>query len=147
MLDAGGRPKTQDPGHKKRTSPFWFAEAPWDSGYAGAVSLTSCGNHINNSWANWQEGEMVMSDLFFVLAILSVAWGIVSAIVITSFLSKRGIKINFLFFRVLMLKYVHEYHKVTMQANGKPGLWFYSYIISMNLALVFAIVGIVLKKV
>lgn len=89
---------------------------------------------------------MVMSDLFFVLAFLSVAWGIVSAIVIASFLSKRDIKINFLFLRVLMLKYVHQYHKITTQENGKSGPWFYSYIISMNLALVFAIVGMVLKK-
>lgn len=86
-----------------------------------------------------------MSDFFFVLAILSVAWGIVSSIVIASFLSRRGIKINLLFFRVLVLKYIHQYHKITVQENGKPGPWFYSYIISMNLALVFAIVGIVLK--
>ena len=78
---------------------------------------------------------------------MSVAWGIVSVIVIASFLSKRGIKINFLFFRVLMLKYIHQYHKITMQENGKSGPWFYSYMISMNLALVFAIVGIVLKKI
>jgi uncharacterized oligopeptide transporter (OPT) family protein len=86
-----------------------------------------------------------MSDIFFILAILSAVWGIVSSIVISSFLSKRGIKINLLFFRILVLKYIHQYHRITMQENGKPGPWFYSYIISMNLALVFAIVGIVLK--
>jgi len=88
---------------------------------------------------------MITSDLFFMLAILSAAWGIVSAIAIASFLSKRGIKINFLFFRILVLKYIHQYHKITTQENGKSGPWFYSYIISMNLALAFAIVGIVLK--
>ena len=86
-----------------------------------------------------------MSDLFFILAIPSVAWGIVSSIVISSFLSNRGVKINLLFFRVLVLKYIHQYHTITKQENGKPGPWFYSYIISMNLALIFAIVGIVLK--
>ena len=90
---------------------------------------------------------MVTSDLFFILAIINAAWGIVSAIAITSFLSKRGIKINFLFFRVLVLKYIHQYHKITKQENGKSGPWFYSYIISMNLVLAFAIVGIVLKKI
>lgn len=90
---------------------------------------------------------MIMSNLFFVLAILSVVWGIVSSIVIASFLSRRGIKINFLFFRILMLKYIHQYQKITTQENGKSGPWFYSYIISMNLALAFAIVGIVLKKI
>jgi hypothetical protein len=92
-----------------------------------------------------QESEKVMSDLFFVLAILSAAWGIVSSIVIASFLSKRGIKVSRLFFRILVLRYIHQYHEITRQENGKPGLWFYSYIISMNLALIFVIVGMVLK--
>lgn len=87
-----------------------------------------------------------MSNLFLTVAILSVAWGIVSAITIASFLSSRGIKINLLLFRVLVLRYLHQYHGITTQENGKPGPWFYSYIISMNLALVFAIVGIVLKR-
>ena len=86
-----------------------------------------------------------MSDIFFVLAILSAAWGVVSSIAVASFLSKRGIKINFLFFRILVLKYINQYHKITTQENGKSGPWFYSYIISMNLALVLVIVGIVLK--
>jgi hypothetical protein len=84
-----------------------------------------------------------MSDLFFVLAILGVIWGVVSSIVIASFLSKRGIKINLLLFRILVLKYIHQYHSITRQENGKPGPWFYSYIISMNLALVFVILGMV----
>ena len=88
-----------------------------------------------------------MSNLFFMIAILSAIWGIVSSLVITSFLSERGLKINFLFFRILVIKYIHQYHKITMQENGKPGPWFYSYILSMNLALVFAIVGIVLRKI
>jgi uncharacterized oligopeptide transporter (OPT) family protein len=88
-----------------------------------------------------------MSNLFFLLAILCAAWGIVSSIVIASFLSKHGIKINWLFFRILVLKYIHQYHEITTQENGKPGPWFYSYIISMNLALASAILGIVFKRI
>ncbi len=88
-----------------------------------------------------------MSNLFFVLAILSAVCGVVSSIVIASFLSRRGIKINFLFIRVLILKYIHRYRKITLQETGKPGPWFYSFIISMNLALVCAIIGIVLKAI
>jgi len=44
-----------------------------------------------------------MSNLFFVLAIISVACGIASSIIIAAFLSKRGIRINYLFFRVFDL--------------------------------------------
>ena len=88
-----------------------------------------------------------MSNLFFVFAILSATCGIVSSIVIASFLSRRGIKINYLFIKILILKYVHRYRKITLQETGKPGSWFYSYIISMNIALIFAIIGIVLKTI
>jgi hypothetical protein len=88
-----------------------------------------------------------MSNLFFVLAILSALCGVASSIVITSLLSKRGIKINYPFIRVLIIKYVHQYRKITKQEGRKPGPWFYSYVISMNLALVFAVVGIVLKAI
>ena len=86
-----------------------------------------------------------MSEVMFVLAIASVIWGIVSAIVMASFLSKRGHEISLLFFRLLVLKYIHQYSEITTKENGKPGGWFYSYIVSMNLALILAIVGLALK--
>ena len=90
---------------------------------------------------------MAMSNSFIVLAVLSALWGVVSSIVISSFLSRRGMKINYLLSRVLILKYIREYYRITIQENGRPGPWYYSYIISMNLALVLAIVGIVLKTI
>ncbi len=86
-----------------------------------------------------------MREIFFGLAILSALWGVVSSLVIASFLSQRGIKINWLFFRILVLKYINQYQQITKQENGKPGPWFYSYILSMLLALVLVIVGVVLK--
>jgi len=86
-----------------------------------------------------------MSNFLFILAIVSVACGIFASIMIASFLSKRGIKINYPFFRVLMLKYIYQYRKITIEENRKPGQWFYSFIVSMNLALVFAVVGIILR--
>ena len=88
-----------------------------------------------------------MSNLFFVLAIICAVSGVVSSIVIASLLSKRGIKINYPFIRVLIIKYVHQYRKITQQETGKPGPWFYSFVISMNLALIFAITGFVLKAI
>jgi len=87
-----------------------------------------------------------MSDVFLALALLSVAWGIVSAGAITSFMSRRGVRINFLFIKILIVKYVHQYHELTVRERGRPGTWFYSYVVSMNLALVFAIVGLVLGR-
>jgi len=86
-----------------------------------------------------------MSTLFFVLALIGVACGIATSIMVASFLSKRGIKINYLFFRVLIFKYVRQYRQITIEESGKPGPLFYSFITAWNLALLFAIVGIILK--
>jgi len=86
-----------------------------------------------------------MSTLFLVLALISVAWGVVNSIMITSFLSKRGIKINYLFMRLFIFKYVRQYRKITMEETGKPGPLFYSLITAWNLALLFAIVAIILE--
>lgn len=74
-------------------------------------------------------------------------WGVTSSIVIASFLSKRGTKINWLFFRVLVLKYIHQYHQITKQESGKVGPWFYSYIGSMILALIFVLLGVTFKGI
>ena len=92
-------------------------------------------------------GEMETSDIFLALALASIAWGVVSAIMITSYLSARGTRINILFFRIMVLKYIHQYHELTKKERGKPGPWFYSYIASMNLALAFAIIGAIFRNI
>ena len=88
-----------------------------------------------------------MSNVFLVLAIVSVLCGVVSSIMIATFVSKRGTKINFLFFRIYIYKYVNQYRKITTEENGKVGPLFYSFIVSFILALLFAIVGAILKVV
>ncbi len=86
-----------------------------------------------------------MNLIFFGLAIISAIWGVVSSIMITSFLSRQGIKINWIFLRIMILKYIHQYSKITSEKTGKPGPWYYSYIFSMILALIFVIIGLFLK--
>ena len=87
-----------------------------------------------------------MSMFFFIPALVSAIFGIVFMIMITSFLSKRGIKINYIFLRLYIIKYIHQYRKITIEENGKPGNLFYPYIVSMSLALVLAVIGIILKN-
>ena len=87
-----------------------------------------------------------MSMFFFIPALVSVIFGIVFMIMIVSFLSKRGIKINYIFLRLYIIKYIHQYRKITIEENGKPGYLFYAFIVSMNFALVLAVIGIILKN-
>ena len=86
-----------------------------------------------------------MSMFFFISALVSAIAGTVFMIMIASFLSKHGIKINYVFLRLYILKYIHQYRKLTMEEDGKPGKLFYAFIVSMNLALVFAVIGIILR--
>ena len=84
-----------------------------------------------------------MAEAFLTLAVVRIFWGIVSMIAITSFLQKKGRKINFLFINIMMFKYVYEYHQITTEENGKPDFWFYSFTIAMNLALLCAIIALI----
>ncbi len=85
-----------------------------------------------------------MSMFFLIPALVSFIFGIV--FMITSFLSKRGIKINYIFLRIYIIKYIHQYRKITVEENGKPGNLFYPYIVSMSLTLVLAVIGIILRN-
>jgi len=89
--------------------------------------------------------EVAMSTLFFILALIGIAFGIAASVMIVSFLSRRGIKINYLFIRLFIFRYIRQYRQITMEETGKPGPLFYWSITSWNLALVFAIIGIVLE--
>ena len=86
-----------------------------------------------------------MSETFLILTLMSIVWGIVSMIAIVSFLQKRGRKVLFLLINIMIFKYVHDYHQITMEENGKPGFWFYSFTISMNLALLCAIIALIIN--
>lgn len=73
-----------------------------------------------------------------------VIWGIVSLIKIVSYLSSRGVKISYVFIRLFAIKYVSQYRTMTTEETGKPGFWFYSYVLSMLAALIISGVFLIL---
>ena len=85
-----------------------------------------------------------INTVFIVLALICVACGITASIMIASFLSKRGVKINYLLLRLLIFGYVRQYRQVTMEKSGKPGPLFYMFVTSWVLALVLAVTGAIL---
>ncbi len=78
-------------------------------------------------------------------AILGVVWNVVTSILIYSDLQRRGIPVSFLWLRALAPKYAHQYRLITRLESGKIAPLFYHWIISINVALVFAIAAILLK--
>jgi len=87
-----------------------------------------------------------ISDLLFGAAFASVVWGVFSGITITNFVAARGTKINFFLYRIYIFKYINQYKQITEAEEGRPGIWFYSYIFSFLGALAFALLGVWLRK-
>lgn len=88
---------------------------------------------------------MNISNLLIVAAFVCVIWGVVSGIVITNFVAERGTKINFFLFRIYIFKYIDQYRRITQTEEGRPGIWFYSYIFSFWAAAAFALLGVWLR--
>jgi hypothetical protein len=81
-----------------------------------------------------------MATVFAVLALASVGLGVVFTIMIVHEVSKRGVKINFFLLRLYIIKYIHQYQKLTRKETGRPGPLYYPCIVSYQMALVFAVV-------
>jgi len=88
---------------------------------------------------------MALSSALLAIALISVVWGVVSSIVITSALNSQGVKINWIFLRIMIIKYVGQYRDITRKETGRTGPWFYSFVSAMILALVTAIIGLILR--
>ncbi len=78
------------------------------------------------------------------LVALSTIWNVVASILVYENLRRRGRPVSFLWLRALAPWYVFQYKKITKAETGKVGLLFYHWIISINLALIFGIVAIVI---
>jgi hypothetical protein len=83
--------------------------------------------------------------LFMSLAIASAMVYAVFSMLIVHELQKRNVKINFFFLRLFLLKYANQYKEMTRRETGKVGTLFYGWLVSINAALVFAIIGLVLR--
>ena len=80
------------------------------------------------------------------IAAVSALVGVASAVMIAGALEKHGIKVHWAWLRLLILtKYLGQYRDITRQQTGRTGPLFYSYVIAMNLALVTAVAGLVLR--
>lgn len=80
-------------------------------------------------------------NLLIAIAVLAVIWHMVATMLIFDALKKRGMNPSFLWLRLYVLKYAHQYKVLTRQETGKTGPLFWRWLISINIALVAAIAG------
>lgn len=82
-------------------------------------------------------------DIAMTLCVLSAFWNVATSIIIYRTLQKRQMPVSFLWLRVMAPVYAFRYRKATMTESGKTGPLFYHWIISINLALIFAVLAVI----
>ena len=85
-----------------------------------------------------------MASIVLIIAIACVCLYVIFSMMIVHQLSKRGVKINFFLLRLLIIKYIHQYKQITLEESGKVGPLYYPCIVSINMALVLALVYFIL---
>lgn len=79
--------------------------------------------------------EIVLIQLMLMAAL----WHVISSLMIYNYLRDHGENVNFIMIRLLMFRYTAEYKKITLEEQGRVGPLFYHWLISINVALVAAI--------
>ena len=85
--------------------------------------------------------------ILYIAILLCGVWAVVASILIAGNLRKRGVPVSFFWLRIMILKYLSQYGKVTHEEDGRVGPLFYHYVIPLNVALVLAIVLVILTLV
>lgn len=80
------------------------------------------------------------------MAIVCVIWAVVASVMIVLDLKRRGVSVSFLWMRLLIVKYLHEYSKITREETGRVGPLFYHYVVPLNVALVLAVTLAILAR-
>ena len=84
---------------------------------------------------------MITSLILMILA--CGIWATIASILIARDLEKRGTPVEFLWLRVMILKYLGKYSRITREETGHVGPLFYHFVIPLNIALVLVIVIVV----
>jgi hypothetical protein len=86
-----------------------------------------------------------ISRILFALALLCALAGVALMMAIARAVQARGYPVHWLWIRLYIPKYVHQYRQITVQESGRPGPLFYPFVVSMNAALVLCVVGIAIE--
>ena len=85
---------------------------------------------------------MSIRAIFFGLALAAVVANIVTLLLIMGALDRRGRKTSVLLARIYTFKYLKMYKEATRLETGNTGPLYGLWILTINLALVFAVAGV-----
>lgn len=87
-----------------------------------------------------------LAALCFAISFVSLGWFAVSSVRICADRQNRGLKVNYLWMRLLIIKYASQYRNMTLEETGRVGPLYYQFIGSINLAWIMALTGLILMK-
>ena len=82
---------------------------------------------------------MSIPAVLLFLAVACVVWAVVSAVLITADLDRRGIKTPFPFIGALIFRNLIRYREITLKETGMVGRLFYLYVVPINAALILVL--------
>ena len=77
-----------------------------------------------------------METVVLAFALFFLVVFIVTAMMMTDAVSKKGVKVNFFLIRLFLPRYISQYRRITREETGKTGPLFFIGITSINLALI-----------
>jgi len=80
-------------------------------------------------------------NIFIALIIICAVWHVTVTMIIYNSLQKRGRPVSFFWLRILAPRYAYQYKEITKTETGRAGALFYHWVISINLALLFAVLA------
>ncbi|MBP1766374.1 MAG: hypothetical protein H6P98_489 [Candidatus Aminicenantes bacterium] len=86
-----------------------------------------------------------MANTLLILALVCAGVYVIFSMMIVRDLSKRRVKINYFLLRLFLIKYISQYKQIMLKETGKVGPLYYPCIVSVGLALVLAIAGLILR--
>ena len=87
----------------------------------------------------------MVPDVFAALAIIGALVGVGFGVAMANHIQGRGVKIKWIFLKLYLPKYVGQYREITAQETGRVGPLYLPFALGMGGALVFGILGMVLR--
>jgi len=87
-----------------------------------------------------------MRNLFLGLTLAAALANVASLIMIMAALDRRGYKTNMFLARIYFFKYLSAYKELTRKETGRPGPLYGLWVLSIILALLFALVAVLLPR-
>jgi len=82
---------------------------------------------------------MSASGVVLILVVACVIWSVVSYVLLTAALDRRGVKTPFPFMGALLFRNLRRDSDLTDEETGRVGGLFWSYVVAINAALVLAV--------